>query len=286
MINLLDYVPACVNSVFCIAYVLVWSWMDEMKVSSVLAPWCVSPQWQTLLEAPTSMLIPVFEIERVIELLSFIFAPPSLVSLWLNVFYLSVGGFGEGGGCWLVGWLVGEEEEEGGRDEEEVTEGGSVAQVVVMKGVFHSFTLPVFPLFSCLRRLIKRAWIVDVTLSVSPPPPPPPLFLVSHPHILPSSPPSLSILTLSSVSTCDHRHPSSHSLAHNASQWPLTGGQRGKKKKKKNKLKFSLNVNIEAADLYFLYFLFTQCERKCQGHSMATLLFTPMFIQMDFSCRQ
>lgn len=73
------------------------------------------------------------------------------------MFYLSVGGFGEGGGCWLVGWLVGEEEEEGGRGEEEVTEGGSVAQVVMMKGVFHSFTLPVFPLFSCLRRLIKRA---------------------------------------------------------------------------------------------------------------------------------
>lgn len=217
--------------------------------------------------------------------LLFYFCPP-FARFPLIECVLSIRGGFQRGGWVLVGWLVGEEEEEGGRGEEEVTEGGSVAQVVMMKGVFHSFTLPVFPLFSCLRRLIKRAWIVDVTLSVSPPPPPPPLFLVSHPHILPSSPPSLSILTLSSVSTCDHRHPSSHSLAHNASQWPLTGGQRGKKKKKKNKLKFSLNVNIEAADLYFLYFLFTQCERKCQGHSMATLLFTPMFIQMDFSCRQ
>lgn len=118
--------------------------------------------------------------------LLFYFSPPSLVSLWLNVFYLSVGV--------TVGGVWGKGRRREGRGGGGGGVKGSVAQVVVMKGVFHSFTLPVFPLFSCLRHLIKRAWIVDVTLSVSPPPPhplslPPPLFLVSHPHILPSFPP-------------------------------------------------------------------------------------------------
>lgn len=132
----------------------------------------------------TTNLIPVFEIERGTWLNSSLLFLPlcSFFSDWMCFIYSC-------GGC-------GGREKKGGtrRSGRE----GTMAQVVMMKGVFHSLTLPVVPLFSCLRHLIKWAWIVDVTLSVSPPPRPP-FFLVSHPHTLPCFPPSPSVLTLSSI---------------------------------------------------------------------------------------
>lgn len=104
---------------------------------------------------------------------------------------------------------------ERGRRREGWVGGDGRVQVAVMKGVFYTFTLAVFPVFSCLRRLIKWTWIVDVTLSVSPPPPPPLFFLVSptHPSIL-FLPSSLSWFW--PLSTCSHLYPSTHSLSHNA----------------------------------------------------------------------
>lgn len=160
-------------------------------------------QWHTLPHQPDPHLWSA----SVIELFSFIF-PPSLVSFWLNVFYLFVRG-------------VRKRKKEGGMSRRR--QEGSAAQAVVMKGVFYSFTLPVFPVFSRLRRLIKRAWIVDVILSVSPPPPPP-LFLVSQPHILPSFPTSLSILTV--CLPCNHWYPTtihSHTMLLNDLWQKATG---------------------------------------------------------------
>lgn len=215
--------------VFRHAYCTSLSEAEYMKVASVLATKCASTQWHTPLTAPAQPHPRFWNRERnasVIELLSLIFPPP-LVSLWLNVFYLSVGG------C-RGGW---------GRGRRGLG-GGSVALVTVMKGLFHSFTLPVFPPFSCLRHLIKQAWIVDVTLSASPPPSHS-LLSASPQNILPPSH-STYLSRLCLLSTCDHQHPSSHSLAHNAAQRPLTASSGGKK------LKFKLNVNIKTLILDFL----------------------------------
>lgn len=50
---------------------------------------------------------------------------------------------------------------------------------------------------------------------------------LAHTSLHPSLPPYLS--RLCPLSTCDHRHRSTLSPAHNAAQWPLTGGPRGEK---------------------------------------------------------
>lgn len=195
-------------------------------------------QWPTLLKSPTThQPDPHLWSASVIELFSFIF-PLSLVSLWLNVFYLFLQG-------------VRKRKKEGGMSRRR--QEGSAVQAVVMKGVFYSFTLPVCPVFSRLRRLIKRAWIVDVILSVSPPPPPP-LFLVSHPHIPPSFPPSLSILTVLYLPATAGIH-----LPFTLSQCcSVTSDKRPQERK------LSWTVDIKSSVLDFLYIVFTLYVGYCK----------------------
>lgn len=271
------------NSAFCNAYVLVWSWMDEMKVSSVLTPWCVSPQWQTLLEAPTSMLIPVFEIERVTELLSFIFAPPLARFPLIECVSSIHGGFRRGGWVlvgWLVGWGRGRRRREGWGGGDGGGFCGTSRRDERGLSLFYSPRLSSFQLFEAshqtgLNSRRDTICLSTTTTSTS-------LLGISstHPSILPSLP-----IYLDSV-LCIYLRPPTSVQPFTRSQCLSVTADRKPEGKQKKKLKFSLNVNIEAADLYFLYFLFTQCEWKWQGHSMATPLFTPMFIHMDFSCRQ
>lgn len=207
------YFSTCV---FCNAFVIVWSWMEA---SSIFAPYCLSTQWHTLLKPPTHPQpdLPLWNRERnasVIELLSFIFPPFARFPLIECVLSIRTGG-GAGG----------EEEEEGGRDEEEATGVfcGTSRRDERGLSLFYSPCLSSFQPFEASHHTglnSRRDTICFSTtttsslLGISP----------THPSILPSLPPYLSWLC--PLSTCDQRHPSTHSLAHNAAQWPLTGVQR------------------------------------------------------------
>lgn len=147
---------------------------------------------------------------------SLLFPPPARFPLIECVLSIRAGG------------AANEEEEEGGRDEEEATGGFCGTSRLDEKGLslFYSPCLSSFQLFEASHQtgLNSRRDTIGLSstttsssLGISP----------THPSILPSLPPYLSWLC--PLSTCGRRHPSTHSLAHNADQWPLTGGQRGKK---------------------------------------------------------
>lgn len=193
---------------------------------------------QPLLSHPA--LICVFEIERETPVWlnsPLLFFPPPLVSLWLNVFYLPLGGL-------RGGWGRGRRREETRRE----ATGGLCGTSRRDERGLSLFNSPRLPLFSCLRHLIKQAWIVDVTLSVAPPPPAPPLFLVSHPHILPSLPPARSVSILSSIYLWPQAsvHPFTRSQCCSVTADRRSEGM-------KNKLEIKPTANIKAPLIYFLY---------------------------------
>lgn len=217
----------------------------------------------------------------------FYFCPPFARFPLIECVLSIRGGFRRGGWVlvgWLVGWGRGRRRREGWGGGDGGGFCGTSRRDERGLSLFYSPRLSSFQLFEASHQtglnsrrdticLSTTTTTTTSLLGISP----------THPSILPSLP-----IYLDSV-LCIYLWPPASVQPFTRSQClSVTADRRpeGKEKKKKNKLKFSLNVNIEAADLYFLYFLFTQCERKCQGHSMATLLFTPMFIQMDFSCRQ
>lgn len=159
--------------------------------------------------------------------LLFYFSPPSLVSLWLNVFYLSVGV--------TVGGVWGKRKKEGGtRRRRRRRQGfcGTSRRDERGLSLLYSPRLSSFQLFEASHQTglnSRRDTICLSSTTTSPILTTTSLLGISpaHPSILPS-PPYLS--RLCPLSTCDYRHPSTHSLAHNAAQWPLTGGQRERNK--------------------------------------------------------